>query len=189
MRWCAPVAALVAALGVAWVGASAASANNFPIYQCPWTSPSLGTSYAGNPIYVYDGGGIHQPLTLHFGWGASSERQVLDFLAAQYSLDGGTITDSNGNVVWSYETTPFTGWGIGLDQPPWTAPFASTGMTPGGQIVNDWATVHNVPIPALLPGVYTLSFEVDLSARVLDGYTTAKPGAVYRTTNCTFTVQ
>jgi hypothetical protein len=195
----AKLIALLALSLAALVGASAAGANNnFPIYHCPYTSPATGTSGAGQAIYVNPGGGIQQPLTLHFGWAASSQKQVNNFLAVQYAADGGTITDSSGNVVWSYEATPFTGWGIGGDYPGvWTAPTYTTGLvTPGGQPTSGYVTVHNAPITDLatgttnLPdGTYTLSLEWDISQRVLDGYSTATPGAVYKTTNCEFTVQ
>ena len=171
-------------LAAALVGASAASANNFPIYHCPWTSPSLGTSYAGDAIYVYDGGGIHQPLTLHFGWGASKTALLNNFLAAQSAADGGTIYDSSGNVVWQYG-----GWGIGGDSSVWSSPFAATLQTPGGTTVNGVASTHNVPIPTLAPGTYDLTLELDLSKTVLDGFTQAKAGAWYKTTSCPFTVQ
>jgi hypothetical protein len=92
--------------------------------------------------------------------------------------------------VWSYETTPFTGWGFGLDLGVWTTPAYTTGLTsPSGQSVSGYVTVHNTPIPTLPNGDYVLSLEWDVNQRVLDGYSTAKAGSIYKTTNCQFTVQ
>jgi hypothetical protein len=177
----------------ALVGASAAGANNFPIFKCPYTSTGGNGGFTGSPIFI--GGtnnSLQQPLVLHFGWVAQKSQQVQQFLNVQ-SMPGATITETDVTpnvVVWSYPP-----WltGLGIWSP--IAPF-SGGVDPAGNPFNGFQTVWrntdadpNHPIGPLNPGTYSLSFEIDLKAGVNDGYGATAKGAVYKTTNCPFTVQ
>jgi hypothetical protein len=177
----------------ALVGASAAGANNFPIFKCPYTTTVAGSNgFAGSSINI--GGAnnsLQQPLILHFGWLAQKSQQITQFLKAQSSR-GATITETDltpNQVVWSqapWSTGFLDGWGPII---PATGTFNGSTFTGFSTVWrSDTESVPN-PIPTLSPGSYSLSFEVDLKTGVNDGVGGAGPGALYKTTNCPFTVQ
>ncbi|HEV8180628.1 MAG TPA: hypothetical protein VGP54_10065 [Gaiellaceae bacterium] len=179
----------------ALVGASAAGANNFPIFKCPYTSTAGGhNSFAGSPIFI---GGANnsqqQPLILHFGWLANKQQQVQQFLNVQSMPNDARITqtDSLGNpvaTVWDFPSWLQSG-GI------WDPIVPATG-TFNGATFNGFSTVWkntdadpSNPIPTLSPGTYSLSFGIYIAQGVNDGNGGAGKGFVYQTLNCPFTVQ
>jgi hypothetical protein len=121
------------------------------------------------------------PLYLRIGYGAATQKEVLDFLNKQ----SGTVTiqDSTGAQVAS------TVWSTG-DTSYWAAPAKAKLVTTGGNPITGFAATAYVPMgPAPASGNYTVNADIELAGQVFDGQTYEGPGTWFSTTGCPMTVQ
>lgn len=120
-----------------------------------------------------------------FGWGALQTQQLDKFLAVE---DGSvTVTDPNGNVVFSDRWSPSdtSGW----------SPYAQAQLTPNGTtFYQGWATQRFEEIGLLSNPVagsdatYHVSMVWELTKAVPDGFGSTPPGAIITLTNCPLVV-
>jgi opacity protein-like surface antigen len=190
------LSAALAVAVVAAVGASAANATNFPIYQCPYHAMSGDKTFYGslfnppNPPVdtVYIGSGTPFPasgLTLHFGWAAQKSSQVKQFLTFQFS-NGASLYDTTqdpATLVWSYQPWPMGGDSF------WSAITSTTVTGPSGKPVPAYVSNHNTAFPTLIAGhTYVFSIDLELKSGVNDGFNAVAPGPWLQITNCSITV-
>ena len=121
-----------------------------------------------------------QPLYLRIGYGAATQKEVLDFLKQQ----SGTVTiqDSTGATVAT------TAWNIG-DTSYWAAPTKANLQTSQGKPLLGFAATAYIPMgPAPATGSYTVDADIELAGQVYDGEFWYGPGSWFNTSGCPMTV-
>jgi len=178
-------AAALAAVGVG-IGVANAFDNTNAQILSPFRCPEYRST--GQPIVFSDPNTGGRPLVVKFSWVALQEKQIEDFL--KYEFGSITVTDSNGNTVFSQS------WPLG-DTASWTPIAPVTVAQPNGGSFNGWGTAHESPLGSLSSGptgdaTYYLSVDAELTHAVNDGFGSFPRGKIpapyVQVANCAFTV-